>query len=198
MRLLIVSIICAWAWPAVAQQPDVGNMDLPPAGFGSLHQTDVAILLRMDNIQISVLPLDERIIRLLAPDTYQSLHGIRVAHTNGNRDTSPFGANDQMQAVLVTVYASRDRIQFDPEQLMITSSNRYFRPTDIIPITPRWSEHQLEGRETASALYLFDRGLDPLKPMLLEYGTTVDSSWEQTLRRLESERARVEARARGT
>jgi len=198
MKIVMACILCAWVLPASAQSAGTATTELPPAGFGSLRQTDVAILLRTDDIQISVLPLDERVIRLLSPDTYEALHGIRAARDEKIRDASPFGTGEQVQTFLVTVYASRQRIQFDPERVTITSNNRYFRPMGIIPITPRWAEQQLEARETASALYLFDRGLDPLQPMIVEYGSAVDVSWEQTLRRLETERARVEARARGT
>ncbi len=198
MKNVLACFLCVCALPASAQSVDTVNTDLPPTGFGSLRQTDITILLRAGNLRIGLLPMDERVIRLLAPDTYRSLRGIRVAHEQKIRDASPFRTGDQIQAILVTIYASRERTQFDPERVMITSNNRYFRAMDIIPITPRWSEHQLEGRETASALYLFDNGLDPLKPMVVEYGTAVDASWEQTLRRLESERVRVEARARGT
>ena len=183
--------------PVLAQTPATTVTDLPPAGLGSLHQSDVAILLRADNIQISVLPLDERVTRLLSPDTYKGLSGIRSAHQEELLEATPFG-RDRVQVFLVTMYATRQRTQFDPERLTITSNNRYFRPLRIVPITPRWGEHQLDSRESSSALYLFDEGLDPLEPMIVEYGATVDLSWQQTLRRLETERALVEARARGT
>ena len=198
MKTVLAFVLWAWAWPAAAQLPDTATTDLPPAGFGTLRQTDVAVVLRTDNLQISVLPLDERVIRLLSPDTYQAMHAIRTAREEDLRQAAPFGSAEQWQIFLVTMYASRERIQFDPERIRITSNNRYFRPIEILPITPRWAEHQLDGGGTSSALYLFDRGLDPLKPMTIEYGMEIDTSWGQTLYRLELERTRVESRARGT
>ncbi|NJD19603.1 MAG: hypothetical protein FIA95_10030, partial [Gemmatimonadetes bacterium] len=47
--------------------------DLPPAGFGSLRQDQVAVFLRTPNVSVRVLPLEEREIRMLAPDPYSSL-----------------------------------------------------------------------------------------------------------------------------
>ena len=47
---------------------------LPPAGFGTLRQDDVSIRLQAQGVQVQVVPLDEHVIRLLATDTYNSLH----------------------------------------------------------------------------------------------------------------------------
>src|SRR5580765_8551765 len=70
--VLLAVLMLATALPAFAQQL-ADTTGLPPAGLGTLRQDDVATRLALGNVQLRVLPLDERIIRLLSPDTYQSL-----------------------------------------------------------------------------------------------------------------------------
>jgi hypothetical protein len=48
------------------------NSDLPPPGFGSLKQDQVAVMITTASLAVRVLPLDEHVLRLLAPDTYSS------------------------------------------------------------------------------------------------------------------------------
>ncbi len=47
--------------------------------FGTLSQSDLSLRLRNDELEIRFVPLNERVARLLAPDAYQSLHGLRAA-----------------------------------------------------------------------------------------------------------------------
>jgi hypothetical protein len=168
---------------------------LPPAGFGTLRQDDIALHLRSSNVELRLLPLDENIIRLLAPDAYQSLHSLldlrsadvtRVAGAAGIRRPGVF---------LVTVFGLAPRAVFDPEDVTITSQNRFFRPAAIVPLTPRWSEQRLDQRETASALYLFEDGIALTEPLAVSWAGAVNEQWQETVRLLERERTRVSARA---
>ena len=61
---------------SVAQ--DAGDL-LPPPGMGSLRQEDLAVRLDGPNVQIRLMPLDELVLRLLASDSYRSLHALREA-----------------------------------------------------------------------------------------------------------------------
>ena len=48
-----------------------GAMDaLPPPGYGSLRQSDLALCMRNDVMVIRLVPLDERVTRLLTRDAY--------------------------------------------------------------------------------------------------------------------------------
>ena len=81
LPLFVLGALAACAPATRAQTPhdpeaDLHNATLPPVGFGTLSQSDVAILLRNDEIELQFLPLDERVIRLLAPDSYQALSAL--------------------------------------------------------------------------------------------------------------------------
>lgn len=182
---------------AQAQQDTSVTLDdaLPPAGYGTLRQESVALRLRTDQVQIQVVPLDERVIRLLAPDTYNSLHRLihskqadveAAARRHGVRDPTLF---------LVTFFGLQPETRFTPEDLAVTSQNRLFRPLEILPLSPLWSGHQISQRETAMAIYLYGNGVRVLDPFVVEYVIIRNDSWEQILRVLDGERASVLARA---
>jgi GTP-binding protein len=54
---------------------DVSAGDIPP-GMGTLSQDDIALVMRLEELEIRVVPLDERVLKLLTPDTYRSLHDL--------------------------------------------------------------------------------------------------------------------------
>ena len=182
---------------AQAQQDTSAMLDdaLPPAGYGTLRQEAVALRLRTDQVQIQVVPLDERVIRLLAPDTYNSLHRLsRSKQTDVEAAARRHGVRDPT-LFLVTFFGLQPETRFTPEDLAVTSQNRLFRPLEILPLSPLWSGHQINQRETAMAIYLYGDGVRVLDPFVVEYVIIRNDSWEQILRVLDGERASVLARA---
>jgi len=175
----------------------IPNSTLPPKGYGTLRQSDVVIVVRTADVHITILPLDERVTRLLVPDAHQALHAFYVDRRDELDAAAPRRGVEGTQVFLVTVYGASNFARFDPEEITISSRNRYFRPLAVLPVSPRWAEHQIDRGETLTALYVFDRGLDPLHPLIVDYRGTRVATWERTLHRLEVERARVVARARG-
>jgi hypothetical protein len=181
--------------PGRAMPQDTTTADLVPAGYGTLRQEDIAVRLNSGTFQLRVLPIDERIIRLLAPDSYTALH--RLVASMGSRIAAaaqPLGVR-QPTLFLVTFFGLQNQARFVPEDVTISSRNRFFRPIAILPITPRWSEQQLSQRETATAVYVYEDGIALLEPFTVSYGGTSSDDWEQMLPRLDSERAAVLARA---
>ena len=191
--------VCVAALPgkALPQEvpalPDSGQ--LPPAGFGALRQDDIALRIDSPSLQLRAFSLDERVIRLLLPDSYEALHRLkasreadvtRALNRNGLRQGSLF---------LVTFFGLRDRAVFAPEEVTIASQNRLFRPIDILPLSPLWSSLQLNQRETATAVYVFEDGIASLDPFTLSYAGVPNDQWERTLPTLDQERARVLSRA---
>lgn len=181
------------AGPAAAQ--DQG--DLPPAGYGTLRQEDVSVKFETSTLQVRVLPLDERIIRLLAPDTYQGLRGLKALKQSAIDSIAERFVLTDPSLFVVTFFAREPRSEFNADDVAITSRNRFFRPIAILPLTPRWSEQRLDQRQTAIAVYLFEPGISPLEPMTVSYGGVTSRAWDETVvRRLDEERAAVLARVR--
>ena len=165
--------------------------DTLPGGYGSLRRDDIAVRLASDQLDIQVLPLDEQVIRLLAPDTYRSLTDLVRTRQ---------AAIDSLAArptlVLVTFYGLVPQARFSPEDLNLTSRGVLLRPIGIVPLSPRWNSYLLEAREQAVAIYLFDEGLSFREDLTVSYQGLSTSSWSRSVRLLDQERARVRARAR--
>jgi hypothetical protein len=177
---------------------DLGGLarsDLPPAGFGTLRQEDVAVTLQTATLEVQILPLDERVIRLLATDTYDALHRLTTSRADSvDAVARRYGVRSPV-LMLVTFYGRQDRARFEPETLTLLSQNRLFRPIEILPLSPLWNGRQLNQRETASAVYIFDEGVRVLDPMTVAYGFVESDVWTQVVRLLDRERSSVFARA---
>src|SRR5687767_7009628 len=63
--------------PIAARGRDSIGTGLVPAGYGSLKQDDISIRLQLGGLLVRATPLDESVIRLLASDSYRSLHDRR-------------------------------------------------------------------------------------------------------------------------
>ena len=195
LAVLILTAACASGTRAqdTTQTPEAAG--LPPAGYGTLRQEDVAVRLRTGTFLLRALPLDERVIRLLAPDSYTSLHKLQESLAASVAEAAARAGVHRPLLMFVTFFGLQDQARFVPEDLTITSRNRFFRPIAIVPITPRWSEQQLSQRETASAVYAYEDAIALLEPFTVSYGGVTSTDWERTLPALDRERAAVLARA---
>ena len=176
--------------PLAAQGPD-----LPPPGLGPLRQDQVAVRLGTASLAIRVLPLDARVIRLLAPDTYSSFAELKRSRAAEIAAAARQAGLDSATIFVVTFFGMAPNARFDPDQLYLSSQSAFFRPIGIVPMTPQWSQAQLDQRQQAVAIYLFQPGIPILQPFTVFYGDQQSTAWESTLRALENERSRVLARA---
>ncbi len=191
---LPVLLLAVLVSPLQAQAP-ADSADLPPAGFGTLRQDDVAVRFATTNLQVRVLPLDERVIRLLATDTYAALHQLLAARAGDIDRMAAQHALRRPQLFLVTFFGLQPLSEFAPDEIVITSQNRLFRPVGILPISAQWGDLRLAQRETASAIYLMEEGIALSQPLLVAYGAVTSPQWEQSVRALDVERSRVYSRA---
>lgn len=183
-------IACAPGAPAHAQTGDV-----PPAGYGTLRQDEVGVRIATASLAVRALPLDERVIRLLAPDAYRSLHELALSRTQDVADAARGHGLDSASLFMVTFFALQPQTQFSPDQVYVTSQSREFRPIGIVPLTAGFGESRLDQRQQAAAIYLFEPGIEVLRPFTVAYGAVTSDQWTQSLRLLDAERARVLSRA---
>jgi len=188
--LALALALCAVPAPLPAQ-----GADLPPPGLGTLRQDQVAVRLGTASLAIRVLPLDERVIRLLAPDTYSSLAELKRSRAAEIAAAARQAGLDSATVFVVTFFGMAPNARFDPDQLYLSSQNAFFRPMGVVPMTPQWGETQLGQRQQAVAIYLFQPGIPILQPFTVFYDGQPSTAWESTLRVLDNERARVLARA---
>jgi hypothetical protein len=173
----------------------LAGQDTLPAGFGTLRRDDIVIRFATPNVEIQVLPLDQQVIRLLAPDTYRSLNQLIQSKAADLADAEARGGTQNPTLVMVTFLGVVPQARFQPEELTITSRGRLFRPVGIVPLSPTWSSFQLDARQQAAAIYLFEPGISVREELTVTYEGQSSDAWTRSLRLLDQERARVKARA---
>lgn len=170
-----------------------------PAGFGTLRQEDVAIRMQVGQVQVRAVPLDESVIRVLAPDSYRSLHGLRESRSEAIERLAGRYLLRERNVWLVSFFGLAADARFSPSELTLTVSGRDFRPLEVLPLSSGFGEQRLQQHETQTALYLFPDGVNLAQPLTARMERAQDGSWAETLRRIDQERALIRGRAsRGT
>ncbi len=169
--------------------------DLPPVGFGTLSQSDIGIRLQTPTLIVSIVPLAESVIRLLAADTYRSLHRlVKSKEEELLTESRHYGLLDPT-LFLVSFFGTQPQARFDPEAITITEPGRIYRPTTILAISSSFGDRQVSQRETAVAIYLFEDELSLFNSFEVSYQGESFNQWARILRTIERERAAVDARA---
>jgi len=191
----LLLVACAGAAASAAQDGE-GLEPLPPAGYGSLTQNDLALRIRTDEIEVRLVPLDERVTRLLAPDSYRSLKGLVEGRRAAIDSIAARSGTSRPGLALVTFFGQRAGTRFDPQTLTLSVRNDLLRPLGIVPFSPRFNSQQLEVREQVSGVYLFGEELPVGDSFSFGYAGRNSDDWKNKQRLLDRERARVAARAR--
>ncbi|MCJ7630154.1 MAG: hypothetical protein MUO50_17410 [Longimicrobiales bacterium] len=184
---------------APASNPGEGPQEaralLLPAGLGTLYQDQISLRLQSGDLLIKVTPLDEGIIRLTAPDTYERLRGLvgiyggRAAGTNSGSPSSLF---------LVSLFSYKPDVIYEPEDLLLVNRGLRLRPKGIAPITPSWGTQRLGQQETRMAIYAFEGEIEWEAELVAEYQQLRNELWrDQVLPLVQAERAKVRARGGG-
>ncbi len=180
---------------AVYPSNRLASQDTLPAGYGSLRRDDIVVRFRTGSVEIQVLPLEQQVIRLLAPDTYRSLNQLLQSRDTDLIEAARRAGTERPIPIMVTFLGIVPEARFNPEDLNITSRGRLFRPIGIVPLSPTWSSYQLQARQQAVAIYLFEPGISFREQLTVSYQGMSSDAWSRSVRQLDQERARVRARA---
>jgi hypothetical protein len=182
-----------------SQAGDTLRNALIPAGYGTLRQDEISVRLQLPSVQVRAIPLDESVIRVLSPDSYRALHELvqgrrgeinALAARRGVRNPSLW---------YVSFFGLEPESRFDPQAIVINAGGRDYHPLEVVPLTTGFNSQRIRSRETQSAIYLFDEGVDVNQSLVVSMDTVRSASWSGTLRAIERERALVRSRAaRGT
>lgn len=170
-----------------------GPTELAPPGYGTLRQDQVTLSLRRDDLLIKVTPLAEGVIRLTAPDTYDRLRSLKTAHGPALARSTGL---PEPPLFLVSFFSYEPNVLFQPEDVHLVNRGLRLRPREIAPVTPGWGIQRLAQEETQMAIYAFDPEIDLEQELAVEYQDARRGGWDRILQTLQSERARVRARAR--
>lgn len=178
--------------PAGPPSASVPGDTLLPAGFGTLRQEEVTVSIRSDALLVKATPLDEAVIRLLAPDTYDRLSTLRRSRSEDASRTMM----REPELFLVSFFSYQPDTSFQPEDLQIVYQSRLLRPAAIVPLTTNWGRQRLDQQETQAAIYAFDADIDFEQVLTVRYGTEESEEWRQIRTRLENERGQIRSRIR--
>ena len=216
-HLVVISVLacvaCGGASTTPAPEPqasspptrvavDSTTSTLVPPGFGTLRQDDISIVLEGDGFRVSALPLDESVIRLLAPDSYRGLRSTVESKRQIIRQRASVRAVRDPRVWQVRFFGRAPDARFVPTDITVTSGGREYRPIDVIGVSPGFSEQRLQPRETQTGLLIFEDGLDVSQPVVVSMGTARNTDWGwdppvAILKTLDTERATARARAAG-
>lgn len=183
---------------AAGMQDDTVGVNLVPPGFGTLRQDDIAIKLQFEGLQVKLIPLDESVIRVLSPDSYRAMRDLLESRQSQiTTMTSRRGIRHQ-RVWYVSFFGLQPDVRFSPMEITVTSSARDFRPIELIPLSAGFGSQRLRQRETQSALYLFEDGINVEQPITVSMGGVQNSSWDTTIRQIQRERALIRSRSSRT
>jgi hypothetical protein len=139
-----------------------------------------------------VTTLDEGVIRLLAPDTYQRMHALAESR---RADAEMAGPDPEL--FLVSFFSYQPDTPFHQENLQISYQGRLLQPIAVFPLSTNFGRPLLQQQETQSAIYVFGGPIDYQQPFVIRYGMTSSDDWGQIIPKLDVERARARSRAGG-
>lgn len=165
---------------------------LVPAGYGRLKQDEATIQIRTGALLLKVTPMDESVIRLTAPDTYDRLHGLAEAR----REQAARESRESDPTLFFVSFFSYDKdVTYQPEEVWLFQQGRLMQPLAIIPVTPEWGRQRLQQQDFQFAVYAYDEDIDLEIPLSLEYEGVTSDAWAEIIVELQEERARVRSQA---
>ncbi len=197
-RLLSVLALCACSTTGRVhsqEAPDpMGTM--PPMGLGSLTQEQISISIANSQLTVRFEPLNERLLRLLAPDAYRALSGMIASRQAAIDSVSRMSGASQPGLMLVTVYGNVAEVRFEPTLIGVSMNSRRFDPVGIIPLDANFSRQQLQRQSVGMGLFIFSEELPVYSAMVFSYGSATAEGWASKISTFDRELARVSARAR--
>jgi hypothetical protein len=179
---------------AAAQTPNrtVPTEAAPSAGAtGTLSQNEVAIRLESPQVEVRFLPLEEDLLRVLAPDAAASLRGLVRARRVAIDSVGRAHGVARPGIALVSFRGLQDGARFAPDLVIVVARGRVSRPLGIVPLTASFSTQQLDARATASGLYLFEEPLPVTEPLTVGYEGVQSDEWRERLPMIDRARGRV-------
>ena len=176
-------------------QDDTVGVNLVPPGYGTLRQDDVSIKIQYEGVQVKFLPLDESILRTLSPDSYRSLRDLLESRQSQINTLMSRRGIRQQRVFYVSFFGLEPEARFSPMEVTVMSSGRDYRPLEIIPLSAGFGSQRLRQRETQTALYLFEDGINVEQPMTVTIGGVRNDLWEGNLRQIQRERALIRSRS---
>jgi hypothetical protein len=187
------------AQSAAGARGDTGRREqIIPPGLGSLRREDVAVTVQVQGLTVRAIPLDESVIRTLAPDAYASLHAQAASKAAAFDRIRVRMGLASVQAWHVSFFNLQPgEARFDPRGMQIRSAGRDFRPLDVIALSPGYDDGRLAQSRNVAAIFVFDPAVLLTQPLVVTLGGVQNTDWsdDNIMPKLERERAAIWSRA---
>jgi hypothetical protein len=200
MRVL-TALLLAGCTTVPARSPGPGPTTATPPTLvsgGTLRQEEISLRFQLRGIQARLFPLDDRVISLLAPDSYRAFRDLLASQRDRLSRVRMASGSDSLSVWYMLYRSMEPDARFSPGEVVIRAAGRDFRPLDILPLSAGFEQHRIAQGQTQSALYLFDAALDVNQPLEVSVEDARSGDWEAILRILERERARTRPARRDT
>ena len=198
LLILLATAACGGAQGQTSPAPLPADAQTVPVGFGRLNQDDLSLKWSVGDLEIRFLPLDERMLRLLATDAYRAMHDLRESRRAKIDSIAKRNGTSEPGVALITFFAARSGQQYQPQDIALSVQNQEFRAIDIIPLSANFTSQQLPVRGQASALYVFEIPIPVTQEFTLSYQGARTDGWKDRVTTINREHDRVMLRARST
>ena len=195
--IVLVGTALLFAASAAHGQGGAG-VTLPPGGFGTLTQNDLALRIRTTELDLRFVPLDPRVTRLLARDSWESLRSVVQSRRPAIDSVANAAGVSRPGLALVTFFGQRENARFDPQSVSVRIRGREYRPLGIVPFSGQFTSQQLDVRQQVSGIFMFEQDLPVDDSFVVLYAGQPSDDWQGKQRTLERERARVALREQQT
>lgn len=198
--MVVVGTLAAGPTVARGQVPlDTSRTDNLPTGQGHLSLSTATITLSNGNLQIVFIPLDERILRLITKDSYESTEGTMAQQRRAIDSVMAATGVTSPGIAFVSFQGLAPNTRFDPEQLVLNLRGQQFRPVAWIPMSATFTNQQLDVRQQVQALFIYRRDIPVREGFTVSYRNATSDDWANRLSRFDAERSRIlgTVRARG-
>lgn len=170
---------------------DTSRTDNLPVGKGQLSLESLTLRLASGNLEISFVPLDERVLRLLQRDTYQGVEGTLASQQSAIDSAARASGVTDPGLALVSFHGLAPNTRFDPSLLTLTFHGQQFRPEAWVALSPSFSNQQLDVRTQVQAIFIYRRDIPVKEDFTLSYLAASTNDWGHRLPRFDLERSRV-------
>ena len=198
--MVVVGTLAAGPTLARGQVPfDTSRTDNLPTGQGHLSLSTATITLSNGNLQIVFIPLDERVLRLITKDSYESTESTLAQQRPAIDSVLSATGVTSPGIAFVSFQGLVPNTRFDPAQLTLNLYGQQFRPVAWIPMSATFTNQQLEVRQQVQALFIYRRDIPVREGFTVSYLNATSDNWASRLARFDAERSRIlgTVRARG-
>ncbi|OGF97825.1 MAG: hypothetical protein A2Z06_04160 [Candidatus Glassbacteria bacterium RBG_16_58_8] len=184
MNAVAVSLISATVLVCGPSLPASRAFQTGPSGGeteeGILETEDISVILQGSGVWIRITPMDEEILRYCTEDTRSTYRKMLENQGEALKSDGDYG----YKTFLISLQGrSENEVYFDPTELKIVQQGKFYKPSQIIPISSTFDKRILTLYGTPEmAIYAFSKEIDLTLPLEFKYKELSSNKWDEIIR----------------